>query len=159
MSWVLSCPDSVSNSHTTWLPIVMSYLETGSTSSQMRSHRRRNCSVSNISKTVCDCCELSSHRRHLCVMLQLCTIINHHWSDWIINIYMCSIHAFNALTLFVEHIATTHTIPRDFFRPNPWLSQKMYQRTMRAEIVTRHIVDGVSWFLGQITSFQCFCGL
>ena len=33
------------------------------TSSQMRSHRRQNCSLSNILKTVCDCRELSSHRR------------------------------------------------------------------------------------------------
>ena len=30
VNWVLSCPGPVSNSHATWLPIVTSYLETGS---------------------------------------------------------------------------------------------------------------------------------
>jgi len=30
VNWVLSCPDPVSNSHATWLPIVTSYLETWS---------------------------------------------------------------------------------------------------------------------------------
>ena len=30
VNWVLSCPDPVSNSHATWLPIVTTYLETGS---------------------------------------------------------------------------------------------------------------------------------
>ena len=67
LSWVLSCPDPVSNSHTTWLPMVTSYLETGSRLVLKCVHTtdktRQNCSVSNILKTVCDCHELSSHRQ------------------------------------------------------------------------------------------------
>ena len=67
VNWVLSCPHPVSNSHATWLPIVTSYLETGSRLVHRCTHTadktRQNCSVSNILKTVCDCRELSSHRR------------------------------------------------------------------------------------------------
>jgi len=67
VNWVLSCPDPVSNSHATWLPIVTSYLETGSRLFLKCVHTvdktGQNCSVSSLWKTVCDCCELGSHRR------------------------------------------------------------------------------------------------
>jgi len=41
VNWVLSCPDPVSNSHATWLPIVTLFGNWVKTSSQMRSHRRQ----------------------------------------------------------------------------------------------------------------------
>ena len=65
LSLVLSWP---SYQFATWLPILTSYLETGSRLVHKCVHTAdkfgQNCSVSNILKTVCDCRQLSSHRRH-----------------------------------------------------------------------------------------------